>query len=515
MASCFDVKKEPMQWSKCCLCQMKKNDKLQTPKADGYVSLQSHLQDLHKLNALPSLIYDYKLLDEGPGIVVTLHSHAAVYHKNCRSACNEQKVQRAQEAQDKVTVGVDDDVFMSLSPKKLRSSGPSETDTKKDICIICLHSDGELQRDPPHKVRSMDADTHMKEWSKATNNFLLHARLVTKAADSHAADLIYHLNCYTKLRYDATLANKPASETMPNLPVYDPLVTAQLVVYMIESKGEVFNLATLKKLYLQRLYEMGRLCDKEINSTRFKEHVLKHLPDGWTAVTKGTNTVYFSHNDTMGKIMTEATNQQNIDQDEAILVMKAMSILRKNSMFPQKPFNGSFDANCLSNSVPELLFTSMNMLLQGSKDGLEGLGDDVDMSQRTKAALTLCQLIIFNMVKHTPSENTKYMRHPKEYETPVPLYWGIRMHSEQRVKATLDDGSDMGLFVNSQRVREVKVQVARAVSKRIKEEGVVVPTNMRKDVFTTCDCDNLDHLKRCNLSNAMFNGSLLTFTNHL
>ena len=89
------------------------------------------------------------------------------------------------------------------------------------------------------------------------------------------------------------------------------------------------------------------------------------------------------------------------------------------------------------------------------------------------------------------------------------------MHSEQRVKATLDDGSDMGLFVNSQRVREVKVQVARAVSKRIKEEGVVVPTNIRNDVFTTCDCDNLDHLKRCNLSNVMFNGSLLTFTNHL
>ena len=195
--------------------------------------------------------------------------------------------------------------------------------------------------------------------------------------------------------------------------------------------------------------------------------------------------------------------------------MKAMSILRKCSMVPQKPFTGSFDANCLSNADPELLFTSMNMLLQGSKDSLEGLGNDVNMSQRTKAPLSLSQLIIYNMVKHTPSKNINYMRHPKEYETSVPLYWGIRMHSEQRVKATLDDGSDMGLFVNSQRVCEFKVQVARAVSKRIKEGGVVVPTNMRKNVFTTCDCDNLDHLKRCNLSNVMFNGSLLTFTNHL
>ena len=80
-----------------------------------------------------------------------------------------------------------------------------------------------------------------------------------------------------------------------------------------------------------------------------------------------------------------------------------MSILRKCSMVPQKPFTGSFDANCLSNADPELLFTSMNMLLQGSKDSLEGLGNDVNMSQRTKAALSISQLIIYNMVKHTPS----------------------------------------------------------------------------------------------------------------
>ena len=64
-------------------------------------------------------------------------------------------------------------------------------------------------------------------------------------------------------------------------------------------------------------------------------------------------------------------------------------------------------------------------------------------------------------------------------------------------------------------MKELKIEVARAVSKRIEEDGVVVPPNMRKNVFTTCDCDNIDHLKRCNLSNAMFNGSLLTFTNHL
>ena len=34
-------------------------------------------------------------------------------------------------------------------------------------------------------------------------------------------------------------------------------------------------------------------------------------------------------------------------------------------------------------------------------------------------------------------------------------------------------------------------------------------------MFTTADVDNLDHLKTCNLSNASFNGSMLSFTNHI
>ena len=37
MASCLDVKKEPIQWSKCCLCQLKGIGKLQTPKDATYV----------------------------------------------------------------------------------------------------------------------------------------------------------------------------------------------------------------------------------------------------------------------------------------------------------------------------------------------------------------------------------------------------------------------------------------------------------------------------------------------
>ena len=64
-------------------------------------------------------------------------------------------------------------------------------------------------------------------------------------------------------------------------------------------------------------------------------------------------------------------------------------------------------------------------------------------------------------------------------------------------------------------MREIRVGVARAVSKRIIEEKVVVPNNLRNGVFTTCDCDNLDHDKKCNTPRESFNGSMLSYKNHL
>ena len=49
--------------------------------------------------------------------------------------------------------------------------------------------------------------------------------------------------------------------------IYDYLVTAQIVVYEAESKGNS-QLAVLKTLYHQRLKEVGSPCDNEINSIR-------------------------------------------------------------------------------------------------------------------------------------------------------------------------------------------------------------------------------------------------------
>ena len=337
MASCLSVKKNLIDWAKCCLCQTKSLDKLQTPKTDGYSSLEQNLTQLHELGALPSFLYDFNLLNEGPGIALTLHSHAAVYHKNCRSACNDQKVKRAQEKQTVSDLDDENPSPKNPSPKNLRSRNDTANDDKPQAkCIICIGKEkGELQSVPHHKARSMDVDRNLKNWSVAAHDFLLHARLVTNAADAHAADLVYHLKCYTDLRYRAEMATAPKTpEQSQQSPEFDPLVIAQLVTYMIECKDKVFQLSTLRKLYMQRLAEVGRPADDTIHSTRFKNYLLEHLPTGWNTVSKAGNNTFISHTDTMGKILSEANTNQNLKQDDALLLMKAASPQKEVYSYP-------------------------------------------------------------------------------------------------------------------------------------------------------------------------------------
>ena len=102
------------------------------------------------------------------------------------------------------------------------------------------------------------------------------------------------------------------------------------------------------------------------------------------------------------------------------------------------------------------------------------------------------------MVKYTSSSDTVIqMRH--------------RWHSDAFLKHLVQTFHHLGLSVSYERVREVKIAVVCSVCKRIEEDGVVLPTNMRSGVFTTGYFDNLDHKKTSNLSDDEFHG----LNNHL
>ena len=74
-----------MNWELYYLCQVQKEDKLQT-KDKGLPSLEKDLNGCQVLGVVPNgLKISWTVLDEGQGIADTLKKHNAKHHKVCRS----------------------------------------------------------------------------------------------------------------------------------------------------------------------------------------------------------------------------------------------------------------------------------------------------------------------------------------------------------------------------------------------------------------------------------------------
>lgn len=82
------------------------------------------------------------------------------------------------------------------------------------------------------------------------------------------------------------------------------------------------------------------------------------------------------------------------------------------------------------------------------------------------------------------------------------------MHGEARLKKHIENVHQVGMSVSYDRVMGVKRAVARAICKRQAEDGVVLPTNMRRNVFVIYDMDNLDSRSKGNFSQTNFTAPL-------
>ena len=160
------------------------------------------------------------------------------------------------------------------------------------------------------------------------------------------------------------------------------------------------------------------------------------------------------------------------------------------------------------------------MVLQGPKSTIDHSsrvisGSGAALGTRAMIACTISQLLISNTVKYASSSDNTVIHYTKDREIPFPLYHGIKLHGAARLKHQLENAHHLGLSVSYDRVMDVKVLVAHAVCKRHAENGVVLPTNGRRSVFTTHDVDNLDSNKTGNLSRGDFHWTCITVTNHL
>ena len=496
---------EAINWDLCCLCQEKKDDRLQTPKNEGLTSLERDLNGFKSIGVVPSGIkVSWAQLDGGQGIATTLKSHNAKYHKVCRSYCSSSHLQRITKREDPGD---------QVSPKKLRScSTPSSAD-KSPCCVVCEGQDCHNL----HKVATDNVDSNLKSWAKTTKNFQLLGRLIAQAADAHAADTYYHLQCYTQLRNSAQ-AKKCKASAGPLEPHFNAIAIAQIVALVEDSEDSVFKLSALRQFYRTVMEDQGTPCSdtREPHSTRFKEYLLKLLPE-WTDFSQGKE-VYISSNQKVGHLLADAHKSQSVIQDDVLLLMRAAVVLRKCCLQRQEPFTGSFGPDSLTSPVPGQLRSFINILLQGPSILHEQNNDELQgqVHGRARVASSIAQQIIYNTcsVSHHTTTSAN-IRHNKDRETPFPLYLGLKLHGEGRQKKQISNANAFGMSVSYKRVMEIKRSMAQAVVKQFVNDGVVLPTNICKDVFVTFDMDNLDSKNQGNFSQDEFHGTAISVTNHL
>ena len=108
------------------------------------------------------------------------------------------------------------------------------------------------------------------------------------------------------------------------------------------------------------------------------------------------------------------------------------------------------------------------------------------------ACLTIAQLLAFNSTRHASKRNSPaYSHHSREREYPLPIYLALKIHGETRKKSLIDAFFNMGLCISYDRVLAISTDIAKGVTTRFEQEGVVCPPKLHGKIFTTVD--NIDH----------------------
>ena len=243
------------------------------------------------------------------------------------------------------------------------------------------------------------------------------------------------------------------------------------------------------------------------------------LPTAWKSaniIPLSKTFIYLSHKLKVAND-TDKAYKLRIGQGDALIFMRAAVMMHTFCLQSQKPFDGSFPHNCLTGPVNEEMRSFFNVVLRGRSAlcGRDMVAGDANLDPSDKIACNISQLLIYNTIKGTHhTVKTPALRHSKERETLFLLYRGLRLHGYGRDKKQIGIDKYHGISVSYDRVMEVKRGVARAVCARSAQDGIVVPSNSRFNVFTTHDVHNIDSTAQGNFSMSEFHGYALSVTNH-
>ncbi|KAI4799861.1 hypothetical protein KUCAC02_016400 [Chaenocephalus aceratus] len=143
---------------------------------------------------------------------------------------------------------------------------------------------------------------------------------------------------------------------------------------------------------------------------------------------------------------------------DAMHLMRAAQVVRREMFESGFSFDGSFKANCQQEAVPPSLLALVNMILDGANIKHQ---TQLVHTATTKPALTISQLMVFNSVKHARNvDSPSSARHSRSQETPLPLYLSLKIHAVTRSRRLVDTLFNLGLCVSYDRLLQLTSDIA-------------------------------------------------------
>ena len=211
-----------------------------------------------------------------------------------------------------------------------------------------------------------------------------------------------------------------------------------------------------------------------VHSTDLKERLLANVP-GLQAHKRGRD-IFLAFNDEVATVLQQAS-ESDFDK-EAMTLLKATRIIRRDMLDTKSKFNGTFNNSCQQESVPESVKTLIGMIL-GGRD-IKTQSSDMTKAQ---TSLSISQLMLFNATKRRRESGTTGASyyHSRNREPPLPIYLGLMTHEETRKRTLVDKFYNLGLSISYDKVLELSTDIGNSVCARSESEGVVCPPTLLKE----------------------------------
>ena len=211
-----------------------------------------------------------------------------------------------------------------------------------------------------------------------------------------------------------------------------------------------------------------------VHSTDLKERLLANVP-GLQAHKRGRD-IFLAFNDEVATVLQQAS-ESDFDK-EAMTLLKATRIIRRDMLDTKSKFNGTFNNSCQQESVPESVKTLIGMIL-GGRD-IKTQSSDMTKAQ---TSLSISQLMLFNATKRRRESGTTGASyyHSRNREPPLPIYLSLMTHEETRKRTLVDKFYNLGLSISYDKVLELSTDIGNSVCARFESEGVVCPPTLLKE----------------------------------